>query len=205
MKFSVGQNVAVAPDDAVAAYGNPAFYEGRARRDDISIVEVVGHDERGSHVHIDVRYRFTGNLSSAVRAVVDPAKLTWVTRTDIDRQQRGATFTVLPDHYPDRLSCGGTFGFAVATAGPAATTVITIEGDLKVRAFLVGSHRRAGDRVRAAVVPRGRGVDPARLHRRRLTLTPRARSAARAAHRAPPAVGGGRAGRARSAVARRPG
>ncbi|MGO8860797.1 MAG: DUF2505 family protein [Acidimicrobiales bacterium] len=141
MKFSVGQNVAVAPDDAAAAYGNPAFYEGRARREDISIVEVVGHDERGSHMHIDVRYRFTGNLSSAVRAVVDPTKLTWVTRTDIDRQRRGATFTVLPDHYPDRLSCAGTFGFAAATAGPTAgptATVITIEGDLKVRAFLVG-------------------------------------------------------------------
>ena len=30
MKFSIGQNVAVAPDVAVAAYGNPAFYENRA-------------------------------------------------------------------------------------------------------------------------------------------------------------------------------
>jgi Protein of unknown function (DUF2505) len=137
MKFTVGQNVAVAPDDAVAAYGNPAFYEGRARRDDMSIVEVVGHDESESHLHIDVRYRFTGNLSSAVRAVVDPAKLTWVTRTEIGKQQRAATFTVLPDHYPDRLACSGTFRFVTGDAGPAAT-VITIEGDLRVRAFLVG-------------------------------------------------------------------
>jgi Protein of unknown function (DUF2505) len=139
MRFTVDQSVAVAPDDAVAAYGNPAFYEGRAQPDDISIVEVVGHDESGSHVHIDVRYRFTGNLSSAVRAVVDPAKLTWVTRTDIDTQHRGAAFTVLPDHYPDRLTCSGTFRFtdADADAGPGAT-VITIEGDLAVRAFLVG-------------------------------------------------------------------
>jgi hypothetical protein len=29
-------------------------------------------------VHLDVRFRFTGNLSSAVTKVVDPAKLTWV-------------------------------------------------------------------------------------------------------------------------------
>ncbi len=137
MKFTVGQSVAVAPDDAVAAYGNPAFYEGRAQRDDISIVEVVGHDESGSHVHIEVRYRFTGNLSSAVRAVVDPAKLTWVTRTDIDKEQRGARFTVLPDHYADRLTSSGTFRFTDAEASPAET-VITIEGDLEVRAFLVG-------------------------------------------------------------------
>jgi hypothetical protein len=138
VKFSVAQSVAVERDDAVAAYGTPAFYEGRARRDDISIVEVVGHDESGSHVHIDVRYRFTGNLSSAPRAVVDPAKLTWVTRTDIDTRQRGATFTVLPDHYPDRLACSGAFRFTdTGTAGPPATT-ITIEGDLRVRAFLVG-------------------------------------------------------------------
>jgi hypothetical protein len=137
MKFTVGQSVAVAPDDAVAAYGNHAFYEGRAQRDDISIVEVVGHQESGSHVHIEVRYRFTGNLSSAVRAVVDPAKLTWVTRTDIDKEQRAASFTVQPDHYPDRLACSGIFRFTDADTGPAAT-VITIEGDLKVRAFLVG-------------------------------------------------------------------
>jgi hypothetical protein len=135
VKFSIGQNVAVAPDAAVAAYGNPLFYEGRQPSGDISLVEVVSHEDGGARARIDVRYQFTGSLSSAVRAVIDPAKMSWVTRTDIDKAQRRATFTVLPDHYPDRLDCRGTFTFAEAS-GPGAT-VITIAGDLKVHVFLV--------------------------------------------------------------------
>ncbi|MGA2307038.1 MAG: hypothetical protein ABSH29_23030, partial [Acidimicrobiales bacterium] len=72
MKFSIGQNVAVASDAAVAAYGNPAFYEDRAPSGDISLVEVVSHEDTGTQARIEVRYQFTGSLSSAARAVIDP-------------------------------------------------------------------------------------------------------------------------------------
>jgi hypothetical protein len=137
VQFSLGQNVAVAPDAAVAAYGSPAFYEDRAPSGDISLVGVVSHEDTGPHVRIEVRYQFTGSVSSAVRAVIDPAKMSWVTRTDIDKAQRRTSFTVLPDHYPDRLDCSGTFTFAEATSGPDAT-VITVAGDLRVHVFLVG-------------------------------------------------------------------
>jgi hypothetical protein len=137
VKFSIGQNVAVAPEAAVAAYGDPAFYRDRAPSGDISLVEVVGHEDTGTTARIEVRYQFTGSVSSAVRAVIDPAKISWVTRTEIDKAQRRSTFTVLPDHYPDRLDCSGTFTFAEAASGPQAT-VITIAGDLKVHVFLVG-------------------------------------------------------------------
>jgi hypothetical protein len=137
VKFSVGQSVAVAPDAAVAAYGNPAFYEDRAPSGDISLVEVVSHEDTGAGVRIEVRYQFTGSVSSAVRAVIDPTKMSWVTRTDIDKTQRRTSFTVLPDHYPDRLDCSGTFTFAEGASGPGAT-VITIAGDLTVHVFLVG-------------------------------------------------------------------
>jgi hypothetical protein len=137
MKFSIGQNVAVAPDDAVAAYANPAFYDNRARSGDISLVEVVSHVDKGNQTRLEVRYQFTGSVSSAVRAVIDPAKMSWVTRTDIDKAQRRTTFTVLPDYYPDRLDCRGMFTFAEAASGPGAT-VITIAGDLSVHVFLVG-------------------------------------------------------------------
>ena len=137
MKFSIGQNVAVAPDTAVAAYANPAFYENRAPSGDISLVEVVRHEDTGTQARIEVRSQFTGSVSSAVRAVIDPAKMSWVTRTDIDKAQRRTTFTVLPDYYPDRLDCSGGFTFAQGSAGPDST-VITIEGDLLVHVFLVG-------------------------------------------------------------------
>lgn len=136
MKFSIGQSVAVAPDAAIAAYADPAFYEGRQPSGDISLVEVVSHESDASHERIAVRYQFTGSVSSAVRAIIDPAKMSWVTRTDIHRDKNRTAFTVLPDHYPDRLECHGLFQFADGPHGPAST-VITIEGDLKVHVFLV--------------------------------------------------------------------
>ena len=98
VKFSIGQNVAVTPDAAVAAYGNPAFYEGRASSGDISLVELVHHEDTGTQARIEVRYQFTGSVSSAVRAVIDPAKMSWVTRTDIDKAQRRTSL-----HRPARL------------------------------------------------------------------------------------------------------
>lgn len=135
MKFSISQNVAVAPDAAVAAYGNPSFYEGRRPSGDISLIEVVDHRQEGPLDRIEVRYKFTGSVSSAVRAIVDPEKLTWVTRTDIQREAHRADFTVVPDYYPDRLECHGTFDFDEGAG--SHSTVITIEGDLKVHVFLV--------------------------------------------------------------------
>ena len=136
MRFSIGQSVAVAPDAAVAAYATPAFYEGRPPSGDISLIEVVSHHD-GSPVTLEVRYKFTGSVSSAVRAVVDPAKLSWVTRTEVHKDERRTNFTVLPDNYPDRLDCSGTFVFTQGEGGPGST-VVTIEGDLKVHVFLVG-------------------------------------------------------------------
>jgi hypothetical protein len=136
VRFSVGQNVAVAPDAAVAAYATPAFYEGRQPSGNITLVGVVSHEDSGDSARLEVAYKFTGSVSSAVRAVVDPAKMSWVTRTDIDKTGRGASFTVLPDHYPDRLECAGSFTFGPGTTGPDSS-VITIEGDLKVHVFLV--------------------------------------------------------------------
>jgi Protein of unknown function (DUF2505) len=136
VRFSIGQSVAVSPGVAVAAYANPAFYEGRVPSGNISLIEVVSHHDDGTKARMEVRYKFTGSVSSAVRAVVDPAKMSWITRTDIDKEQHRSTFTVLPDHYPDRLDCSGTFDFGPGTTGPDSS-VITIEGDLKVHVFLV--------------------------------------------------------------------
>jgi hypothetical protein len=136
VRFSVGQNVAVAPDAAVAAYADPTFYEGRPPSGNITLVGVVGHQDGGDSARLEVGYKFTGSVSSAVRAVVDPAKMSWITRTDIDQERRSSTFTVLPDHYPDRLECTGSFTFSAGSSGPAST-VVTIEGDLKVHVFLV--------------------------------------------------------------------
>jgi hypothetical protein len=137
VRFTVSQNANVAPQVAVAAYGNPAFYEGRPERDHISVVEVVSHEETGSRVHIQVRFKFSGSVSGAVRAVIDPNKMSWITRTEVDLDELTTTFQVLPDHYPDRLTSSGYFRFAPGGAG-ADSCVVTVDGEMKVHVPLVG-------------------------------------------------------------------
>jgi hypothetical protein len=137
VKFAIRQAVAVPPARAMAAYGSPAFYEGRAPRDDIAVREVVHHEAAGDRVLMEVRFAFTGSVSSAVRAVVDPAKMSWVTRTEILPAERRSSWVVLPDHYPDRLSANGTYRFEEGDGGPE-TTVVEVEGDLKIRVPIVG-------------------------------------------------------------------
>ena len=137
MKFAVRQAVAIPPARAMAAYGSPTFYEGRPSRDDIAVREVVRHDATGDRVLLDVRFAFTGSLSSAVRAVVDPHKMSWITQTEILLAEHRSSWVVLPDHYPDRLSASGTYRFEEGDGGPE-TTVVEVEGELKVRVPIVG-------------------------------------------------------------------
>jgi hypothetical protein len=75
-------------------------------------------------------------VSGAVRAVIDPAKMSWVTRTVLDVDGLRSTWEVLPDHYPDRLTAAGSHRFAPADGG--ASTVISVEGELKVHVPIVG-------------------------------------------------------------------
>jgi Protein of unknown function (DUF2505) len=137
VRISIRQPVAVPPERAVAAYGSPAFYQGRPRRDDVEVVEVVRHDESGARILIEVRFAFTGSVSPAVRAVIDPAKMSWVTRTEVDPDQARTVWEVLPDYYPDRLSASGGYRFEPGPDG-SASTVVAVEGELKVHVPIVG-------------------------------------------------------------------
>ncbi len=137
MKISIAAPTAVPPEVAVAAYGSPAFYEGRITRDDIAVLGVVDHEDHGSRVVMEVHFAFVGSVSGAVRRVIDPAKMSWITRTEIFPEERRSAWEVLPDHYPDRLRAGGTYRFDEGPDGPLSTTV-RVEGDLKVHVPLVG-------------------------------------------------------------------
>ncbi len=137
MKFSIRQAVAVPPARAMAAYGDPAFYEGREARDDIAVREVVTHEAEGDRVLLEVRFAFTGSVAPAVRAVVDPGRMSWITRTEILFSESRSNWVVLPDHYPDRLSASGTYVFEEGDGG-AETCIVEVEGELKVRVPIVG-------------------------------------------------------------------
>ena len=117
--------------------------------------EVVRREATGDRIVMEVRFAFTGSVSSAVRAVIDPQKMSWITRTEILVAERRSSWVVLPDHYPDRLSADGTYRFEEGAGGPG-TTEVEVEGELKVRVPIVG-------RSVEKVIVNG----PAGLHRRR--------------------------------------
>ncbi len=137
MKIAIEQAVPVPPAQAMAAYGTPAFYADRPVRDDIAVLDVVRHEEDGARTLVEVHYAFLGSVSAAVRRVIDPKKMSWVTRTEVFTGEARATWLVVPDHYPDRLSAGGAYRFGPGPDGPDSTVVV-VDGDLKVHMPIVG-------------------------------------------------------------------
>ncbi len=134
MRFDVTQTIPAPVDEVVAAYASAELYEVLTESERLSAPEVVDRTEEGGIVVLRIRYRYIAEMSAAVTAVVDPARLTWVEETRHDLAARTIDVRMLPDHYADRLSATGT---ARCRANGDAT-VRRIEGDLKVRALLVG-------------------------------------------------------------------
>jgi hypothetical protein len=125
-----------APVDEVArAYTEPGLFERLGHLPKLGRPELVDRQEDGDVVRLQVRYRFTGDLSSAARRVVDPAKLSWVEHTTHDLANHLVDFRMAPDHYPDRLRSSGRYSFE--PDGTGRTRRLT-EGELVVRVPLVG-------------------------------------------------------------------
>lgn len=137
------QRFAAPAADVADAFCDPGFYALLAESPKLGRPELLDRRADGDHVHLRVRYRFTGELSSAARAVLDPDKLTWVEHADHDLAARTVSFHLEPDHYGDRFSCRGRYWFE-ADGAEEASTVRTAEGEVKVRALLVaGAVERA--------------------------------------------------------------
>jgi hypothetical protein len=144
VKFGFAVPVAVSPARAVAAYSSPSFYESR---DDIAVLGAVEHGGA-----LEVHYRFKGHVSGAVRAVVDPAKLSWLTRMSVLADELRCEWDIVPDHYPDRLSSSGRYTFGAdprdgtgagagtgtGAAAGAKGTIVGVEGALTVHVPFVG-------------------------------------------------------------------
>jgi hypothetical protein len=134
MDFSVTQSYA-APADAVArAYASRELYGKLRGLPKLGPPEVLDRTEDGEVVRLQVRYRFVGDLSPAVTAAIDPARLTWVEHSIHDVGRRSVTYRLVPDHYPDRLLSSGTC--AITDDGTGARR--TVRGRVKVRALVVG-------------------------------------------------------------------
>ncbi len=135
MKFEIVQRYAADVDAVQAAYLDADFYAQLTTLPAAGGIEVLSQHVDGDVVEQEIRFRFRGNLSSAVRAVLDPARLTWVDSSVVDRRAHRTTFRFLPDHYPDRLTCRGVR--VLSADGPGRARQVA-NAELSVRAPLVG-------------------------------------------------------------------
>jgi len=135
MRFRTEQRFEAELAAVMAQFCDPGLYPTLVGLPKISAPVVLDHSTDGSHVHLRLHQRFTGELPAAALAVVDPAKLSWVEEIHFDLSRAAATTRLMPDHYADRLTCSGRYTFVASAAGH---TVRRLEGDLKVRVPLVG-------------------------------------------------------------------
>ena len=134
MRFDLTQTIAAPVDEVARAYASAELYEVLGGTDKLGPPDVLDRSESGDIVTLRIRYQFVADLSPAVTAVVDPRKLTWVEQSVHDLAARSVAVTLHPDHYADRLRCTGRYGYTAR----GETTVRQIDGDLKVKALLVG-------------------------------------------------------------------
>jgi len=135
VRFAIEQRFAADADLVARAFADPALYVALVGLPKLSQPEVLSHEADGDTVRLQVRYHFGGELSSAARAVIDPARLTWVEHSTHDLAARHTTFTMKPDHYADRFRCQGSYRIEEIEPGGCRRRG---EGEVKVKALLVG-------------------------------------------------------------------
>lgn len=143
MRFTVEQRLSAPLAAVEEALVDPAFLARLAELPALGSPELLDHDDDGTVVRQRVRYRFTGDLSPAVLAAVDPTKLTWVEVTIYDRHAHRGEHRIEPDHYARRLR--SSYDSLLSDDGPTGT-VRRVDGDVRVSFPLVAG------RVEKAIV-----------------------------------------------------
>ena len=143
MRFRILQEFDLPADRVQAGYLDPAFLDSMGSLPKLGGPQLLSEERDEEAVHRRIRFRFAGDLNSAVRAVVDPERLTWVEESTVRLRERHTTWKILPDHYDDKLE-----GWGESRIEPVddAACRRTTTGEVKVKVFLVGS------RVEAAIV-----------------------------------------------------
>lgn len=133
MRFRVAQTVGAPRKAVIGAITDPRLYQSMGPIGSLGAPDVLECSPDGDVVRMRIRYFFVGELSRAARAVLDPSKMSWVVDLDVDRKRKSAGFTMIPDHYPDRITSSGGYTFEKS----AGATEQIMEGDLTVHAPLV--------------------------------------------------------------------
>lgn len=137
MRFSIEQRFAAPLDRVLTAYTDPELYPTLTGFTKIGTPAVLAAETSGDEAHLRLHMQFIAEVSSAVSAVVDPRKLSWVQDEVYDLGQGTAVVRFEPDNYADRFTCVGGYRFEPAPDDPSRT-IRTISGDLKIRVLLVG-------------------------------------------------------------------
>jgi hypothetical protein len=135
VRFTLDQTLPAGIADVLDAFTDPGFLELLADLPKVGSPELLDQRRDGDLVHQRVRYRFSGELSPAVRRVLDVNRLTWVDERTYDLAAGTATFHVIPDHYEGKLRCEGSERFLEVDD---RHTTRHVEADLSVRWPIVG-------------------------------------------------------------------
>ncbi len=144
MRFEVVQHLNASVDVVEATLVDPDFLAALSSLQELGHPELLEQRHEGERVRQRVRFAFTGSLSSAVTAVIDPAKLTWVEETVQDRRTHTTTMMIVPDHYAGIFSSNAWI--RLVPGRDPGTSIRTASGEVTVRVPLVGG------RVEAAIV-----------------------------------------------------
>ena len=134
MHFRIEQQFPAPLEEVETAYVDPAFVERLGTLPKLGRPRLLEQRVDGDRVHQRVDYAFTGDLSGAVRRVVDPARLTWTEETTLDRTTHRTQWRIVPHHYGHLLRCSGWF--QLEPAGDGCRRVA--EADIRVGVPLVG-------------------------------------------------------------------
>jgi Protein of unknown function (DUF2505) len=143
MDFQLAQQLSGSVDAVAAALLDPEFLAASAHLPKVGGADLLEERRDGDVVHRRIRYRFTAELSSAVKRVVDPDKLTWVDESTYDLATHRGEHRIVPDNYGDRLQA--SYDESLTADGPDRSRR-TATGSVKVRMPLVGG------RVERAIV-----------------------------------------------------
>jgi hypothetical protein len=134
--FQLEQRFAAPLAEVEAAFTDPDLLHRISAAATVGRPELLELVDEGEIVRQRIRYAFTGHLPAAARAVLDPARLTWVDESVLDRRSHRSEFVIVPDHYPDRLQCAGT----VTLDEVQGVTRRLTDADLRVNFMFLG-HR----------------------------------------------------------------
>lgn len=152
-RFVLEQRFTAPIDQVQAAFLDAHVLASISALPDVGMT-LLEQTREGEKARQRIRYAFTGRLSAAARAVVDPARLTWVEEQVHDLSAHRADILIVPDHYGDRFSCSGTVALYEAWGAVRRVTEATMSVDLPLVGEKVERTIVAGLRDHAAAEAR---------------------------------------------------